>query len=74
MPGLDFEFLGELLKVGVTLATFGSVAALRAFIKREASSTTEPLERDVTMMREELDELRDDHIQHLEELHSVRAE
>lgn len=71
MESFDFEFLGELLKVGATLATFGSVAALRAFIKREASSTVEPLARDCLMLRDDLDELRDDHIEHMGELHNV---
>jgi hypothetical protein len=74
MENLDFEFLGELLKVGATLATFGSVTALRSFIKREASSSVEPLARDCHMLRDDLDELRDDHIEHLEALHNVPAE
>lgn len=71
MESLDFEFLGELLKVGATLATFGSVSALRVFIKREASSTVEPLERDVLNLHNQLDEVRETHETHLEELHSA---
>jgi hypothetical protein len=73
VENLDFEFLGELLKVGATLATFGSVSALRAFIKNEASSTVEPLARDCLMLRDDLDELRDDHVEHMGDFHDAHA-
>lgn len=74
MDSFDYSSLFELLKLGVALVTLGSVGALRLFIRREASSTLAPLTRDVTMLHEHLDELRDEHIEHMEVLHNVPAE
>lgn len=66
---MEFDSLVEALKLGLAVATLGGIATLRAFVRKISEETTEPLARDIVVMRDQHDELRTDFDEHVKEHH-----